>query len=264
MIEKIEKKELSKYRQLFCEIFSEEPSFAKMMFAEKLDTVCTLRENGEPVSFLYPIPFSAKVNDKLYRAMYIYGVGTVKEARGKGYMKEVFRRMEAYYGNSVDFYYLVPASPSLFSLYETIGYKTAFYLDKRMLFPEKNPQLQYEVKEMPEAFHTDYLAYATTLSTVILRKEEDNRLILKECKYFRINQSGFLLAHDSDTAMVRESFVKQEADLDCFCDFLARKGYQKAIFTHNGNKTPYAMVKSVNPSLWVSDFYGGYTNLNFD
>ena len=252
------------YEQLFCRIFSEDPVFCERIFQKKLRQVFDVREGTEIVSFLYAIPFFAKVNNQLCRAIYVYGVGTVPEARGKGYMKETFRKMEEYYGDSIDFYYLVPASESLFSLYETIGYRTGFYLKKEMLFPEKNPCLSYEIKESAETFHQDYLSYVEGFDTAILRSAEDNAFLLEDGHYHKIGDSGFFWIKEGDTAHIREAFLKDSVHLECFLDFLAQKGMQKAILTTPKKQTPYAMVKPVNPALSDADFSNGYTNLNFD
>lgn len=261
----IAREDRAEYQRLFCEIFSEDPSFAERMFQTKLDTVFSYRENGEILSFLYAIPFHAVVKGVPRKAIYVYGVGTVPHARKKGYMKQVFSQMEAYYGQSVDFYYLVPASPSLFGLYETIGYQTAFYLDKKMVFPKTDTAFDATpVQEMPEQFHADYLAFVTQFSTAVIRSETDNQLILEDARYFRVGESGFLLAVDRGTAMVREVYLKQAKDFDVFCNYLAKQGFDKAIVSFPGGDIPYAMVKPVHPGICIADFEGAYTNLNFD
>lgn len=260
----IPKEELSTYKELFREIFSEDPSFCDRIFSAKLDCVFDVREQGEIVSFLYAIPFFAKAENMPCRAVYVYGVGTVPHARGKGYMKEVFQKMEAHFGNSVDFYYLVPAEPSLFSLYEKIGYQAGFSLTNTMLFPEKKEHLSYEIKETPEEFHNDYLSYIAQIPTAVIRSEEDNAFALSDGHYHKIGQSGFFWVTHRDTVKIREAYVKTPKDLECFLDFLAQKGFEKAILTQPGTHTPYAMVKVVNPNLKNVDFSKGYTNLNFD
>lgn len=260
----IPKNELPTYQQLFMEVFSEDPLFCERIFAHRLDTVFDKRENGKIVSFLYAIPFLAKVEGRICRAMYVYGVGTVKDARGKGYMKEVFQKMEACFGDRVDFYYLVPASESLFSLYETIGYKKGFYLKKELLFPERNPDLTYEIREAPLEYHTDYLSYLEQFDTAVFRTERDNRFYLSEGTYLKIGESGFFLFKDGDTALVREMFLQNDIDLRCFLDYLSQKGFSKMIVTTPEKKTPYAMVKPIAAFLQDVDFSKGYTNLNFD
>ena len=225
------------------------------------------RVNQKIQSFLFAIPFTARVLGKEYKAVYVYGVATLPEARGKGYMREIFTKMEDFFGKEIDFYYLVPASENLFSMYEKLGYETAFYLKKEMHFPERNPALSYEIKESPKTFHTDYLNWAKSFDTVILRREEDSSFYLSQGKYYRIDDSGFYVEFsDSDpkTAHIRESYFAKEDTTACLLDFLAKKGFEKAIFTTPEPKTPYAMVKIKNTLLRIEDFRNGYTNLNFD
>lgn len=260
-------KQKEQYQALFQQIFKEDAAFCDKIFSHRLDLVFDKREDGKIASFLFAIPFSARLSGQEYSAVYVYGVGTVPEARGKGYMKEVFLKMEGFFGKEIDFYYLVPASESLFLMYEKLGYETAFYLKKEMHFPEKNPALSYEIKEDSKDFHADYVTWTDSFDSVILRTESDSAFYLTQGKYYKIKESGFYVeVSDSDrqTAHIRESYFENEHTKACLLDFLANKGFTKAIFTTPEPKTPYAMVKIVNPSLTVADFQNGYTNLNFD
>ena len=91
-----------RYQALFQQIFQEDTAFCDKIFSHKLDLVFDKKEDGKIASFLFAIPFSAKVKGKEYRAVYVYGVGTVPEARGKGYMKEVFFKMEEFFGKGTE------------------------------------------------------------------------------------------------------------------------------------------------------------------
>ena len=260
----IPKEALPRYQQLFCRIFAEDAAFCSRIFSHRLEQVFDIQKQGEILSFLYPIPFEAKVRNKPYRAMYVYGVGTVEHARGRGYMKEVFHKMEDYYKNDVDFYYLVPANEALFSLYETIGYKTGFYLKKELLFPKKDNCLTYEIKEANEEFHSDYLRWISSFDTAVIRTEKDSRFYLESGTYSKIAQSGFFWESDHTAVYLREAYFPNRNTLACFLDFLAKKGYEKVIVTKPEKKTPYAMIKPIHPDLIQADFSSGYTNLNFD
>lgn len=262
-----EKKDVLAYKPLFQQIFSEDLQFCDRIFSHRLNLVFDKRDGDEIASFLFAIPFTARFFDKEYSSVYVYGVGTVPEFRGKGYMKDIFIKMEEFFGKEIDFYYLVPASENLFPMYEKLGYQTAFYLKKEMLFSEKNPSLEYEIYEAPEAFHTDYISWTNSFDTVILRQEDDSAFYLSQGKYYKIKNSGFYVeSSDSDrqTAHIREAYFATEHTKACLLDFLAKQGYSKAIFTTSEPKTPYAMVKIVNSSLKMADFQNGYTNLNFD
>lgn len=260
-------REIHQYKALFQGIFKEDSAFCDRIFSHRLDTVFDKREGDNIASFLFAIPFTARFLDREYTSVYVYGVGTVPEFRGKGYMKEVFLKMEDFFGNDIDFYYLVPANETLFPMYEKLGYQTAFYLKKEMYFPKKNDALEYEIKEAPQEFHTDYVKWIDSFDTVILRTEADSSFYLSQGKYYKIKHSGFYVeSSDSDptTAHVRESYFGTEHTKACLLDFLAKQGFLKAIFTSPEQKTPYAMVKIVNPLLKMADFKNGYTNLNFD
>ena len=131
------KKDLQLYQPLFQKIFSEDSAFCDRIFSHRLDLVFDKREDGKIQSFLFAIPFTARVFQKEHKAVYVYGVATLPEARGKGYMKEVFKKMEDFFEKEIDFYYLVPANETLFSMYEKTGVSDCILSEKGNAVPRK-------------------------------------------------------------------------------------------------------------------------------
>ena len=71
------------------------------------------------------------LKNKRYSAIYIYGVCTHPEYRGKGLMKTAFKHLdELAILKNIDYLFLVPATEGLFDMYEKLGYKTGFTHEK--------------------------------------------------------------------------------------------------------------------------------------
>lgn len=89
-------------------------------------------ENGRLVSSLLGVPYrffdcgvetSCGSHDGYLKGMYLCGLATVPDMRGKGLMKELMRRFEERAaGNDYDFSFLIPADEGLRNYYSRMGY----------------------------------------------------------------------------------------------------------------------------------------------
>lgn len=244
---------------LFCEIFSESSSFADLIFSEKLifSHCFAIFESEKIVSFLYAIEKKFKVKSHIQNCIYIYGVGTVKTARNKGYMRSLLNEVYNYFmDKNTSFLYLVPAESSLFKMYEKFGFKTEFYLEREKVTLKKSAEIDIKAGD----YTSDLTDFQNNFENVILLNESDIQITLGYTKYFKVNESGFLCEFRDKTAYIRESFIKSSEDLDKFLMYLGQN-FNEAIITTSGTFTPYAMIKPYNNfSLTGSR----YTNMNFD
>lgn len=245
-------------KELFLEVFSENSSFVELIFSDILfDSDCfAIKENNRIASFLYAIKKDVKIENEIKNCIYIYGVGTHKDYRKKGYMRMLLDEAYEYYKDkNIEFLYLVPANESLFNMYEKLGYKTSFYLQKKTV--ELNNPCDALVSEGD--YYKDYKEFSKKADNIILMSENDIETTLKYTTYCKINKSGFLWEKGRDTAYIRECFLDNENDLKSFLKYLA-KDYKTAIITQKG-KAPYAMLK---PYRNFSFKKTCYTNMNFD
>jgi ribosomal protein S18 acetylase RimI-like enzyme len=259
---------------MFIEIFSEDPKFVDMMFKYKFtnENIFTLRENDIIVSMAYVMYFDCKIGEIRGKCAYIYGVATDEKYRGRGFMSKIFDEIEISVKknckDTVLFLYLVPASENLFLMYEKLGFQTGFYLEKQVI-----DLIDCNSANLTSGnFHADYLKYIEKIPNVIIRSSLDNRLILRECKYKKVNESGFLYYINNAQLIIRETFIYNEKDFDIFLGNMKsmkkNKNLKKAeVFLPSQNKKgkPYAMVKIMSDKISYADFQNyGYTNLNFD
>ncbi len=87
---------------------------------------------GTLVSMMFLIPAELYVQNQIAPCRYVYAVATAKTARNNGLM----RRLHAFAADQAKeegatALLLVPAERSLFSLYQTLGYRTRFFLGER-------------------------------------------------------------------------------------------------------------------------------------
>jgi len=256
------KNDLPALKKLFIDVFSEETQFVDMMFQHKLsiDNTFVIRKDKKIVSMAYTMYFDCKIGDIFGKCVYIYGVGTDANYRGMGYMSEIMNDIYTYYKEKeILFLYLVPADSELFKMYEKFGYKTAFYLDKKEI-PVSSAEF---ISTQHGNFHSDYLKYISQFQNVIIRSEADNLLILNECEYIKINESGFLYYTNNKKTYLREAYIYNEKDFLEFVDSLSVDVIE--FTTPEEAKTPYAMINIISDKIKYSDFdKKSYTNLNFD
>lgn len=130
---------------------------------------------GVPYMFLNP---SADNYDRTVRGLYLCGLATDPEHRGRGIMtdlmNEINNRAEK---DGFAFTFLIPASESLFRYYKIHGYRTFSFRGERMLNPE------------PEGD-----TYDDTISLTPL-KEEDEKEAAEFCSLIEREKPGPHLIH---------------------------------------------------------------------
>ncbi len=255
----------SKLKFLFKTIFKVTDKFCDMIFEKKLSKSDIFAQicDDELVAFSYAMEFLVKIKKEIKKCIYIYGVGVAEEYRGRGLSKKILNEIYEYYKDkNVSFLYLVPENEGLFKMYEKLGYKTEFYLNKTAFDLIEIKSAPYEIEN--GSFITDMEEYTLKrnhFEPVILRKKEDVEAIMSYTIYKKISESGFLYEADGNTALVRESFIYNEKDFYSFLSYLKDCGYEKAVVTnYPNNKIPYAMVRAYEEI----DFINRYTNMNFD
>lgn len=85
----------------------------------------------KPVSMLTMIPSSVWIQGKRKNIFYIYAVATSKAYRKKGYAAGLLSYAYELAQKTNAALMLVPASKELFSYYEKLGFRTAFWMEKR-------------------------------------------------------------------------------------------------------------------------------------
>ncbi len=140
--------------------FNEPKEIVTYFFENKFKTdncfVCL--ENDKPVSVVNILDQKLMLKNKLYKVGYIYGVCTLPEFRGKGYMKKLLNYAESCIASKgYDCSFLVPESRYLERFYENIGYRNFF--KTKSVFLSKNEMIKLSEKESKETLNGKFLSY---------------------------------------------------------------------------------------------------------
>lgn len=123
-VEILKGKEIQKTRALYEEVFQDSKEYTDY-FYEKVQRngVCFAAEdNNEIISELFLIPKHLICDNKIIKALYVYGVATKTQYRGQGCMDKLIKEA-LYYAKRgiIELLYLIPVSPAL---YERYGFRT--------------------------------------------------------------------------------------------------------------------------------------------
>ncbi len=185
-------------KRLWASAFKDEEEVIDSFFEntqENTNTICAFCE-GQPVSMLFAVESEILCRGKHHSAYYVYAVCTHPDHRGKCLMKKTMSFLEAVARDrGVSYLYLVPAEESLFPLYGTLGYQTAFSYDEVVV---KAPQIPIE---SAFSFGVDYDFYRG-----LCLKENDTPTVIW-------GEKGF------------KSFVTQNPTADAFAITVEGNGY---------------------------------------
>jgi predicted acetyltransferase len=128
----------------------------------KNDETLICLENGQPVAALQMIPYSLKIDTKIYPAGYISGAMTHPDFQKRGYMGQLlnisFEKMKE---KGFDYTFLIPQEEWLFGFYGRFGYQE---------FVSPAPKDFKDLKNHKSfAEHDQFLA---TLPNAVLKSEE--------------------------------------------------------------------------------------------
>ena len=143
-----------KLKKLWALCFDDEAKVIDNFFSKTVtpENVVATFEGGGAVNAMYLLDSEIKTEKEKYNALYIYAVCTDPAYRGKGLMKKAFAFLENLVcERNTDYLFLVPASDSLFKMYENLGFKTGFTYNEEVLYKtdavlsdNKNTVLTYE------------------------------------------------------------------------------------------------------------------------
>lgn len=90
-----------------------------------------IEENGKLISMLYMFDCAILTDGKSLPVYYVYAVVTDPEYRGKGYMRKLMdKAKENAKEEGKEALIIKPSNEGLYSFYEKLGFKTAFYFNE--------------------------------------------------------------------------------------------------------------------------------------
>ena len=254
------KDDITAIKELWYTTFDDDKAFSDYFFEYIFDIKYTLLyiENNSLVSMLQALPYkiatnsfnkitdsSAEFNNaNSIDVTYIYGAATNKAHRGKGLMKALINKSFELDSNNGRFAsILIPAEPSLFNYYKTLGYDASFYINKDTYTPTNS------------IFSSDVIL-ATTDSISILESIYTGSIIRDKTYWLKQIQmtktlgskiyilSNRAYAFVADSCNIQELMYKDaEAKNILLSHISADLNTSKINIIEKGNTTPFGMIK---------------------
>ncbi|MDE5773976.1 MAG: GNAT family N-acetyltransferase [Muribaculaceae bacterium] len=121
--------------ELWKDIFHDSDSYISLIINKKLDlSLCEWCYNdvGEMTSMIIGIPYIFWGHDSHFRGLYLCGVSTREEYRGKGEIQRLMHSVEARASDAgFDFTFLIPANENLRHFYAKKGYDNMSHFCKK-------------------------------------------------------------------------------------------------------------------------------------
>ncbi len=256
-------------KELYKNIFSDTDYSCDLFFSYMAtpENTFIIRKNDIIVSMAFGVIKKFFVQGEIKNAIYICGVGTVPNERGNGYSKIILDYMINFYKeHDIHFFYLVPATLSLFEMYKKYGFSTKFYLNRQQ-YNITNENIIEPISFDMHNILENYKNQKNKFSVFQIRTELDFKFLLNEFSpkggCLNYGELGYLFYYiEDDTAYIRETTI---ADKSIFEGYMRSKfDVNKMVITdaYKGNcyDVPYAMTYG----LGNYEKYDCFANLNFD
>ena len=227
--------------------------------------VCVAREGKKICAMCCILPVSL-VDDcgETYQAAYLYALGTAPAMRKRGlgsslleYANKSLRR------EGIPFSLLVPSEPSLFTFYEKLGYRTAFY-QKEDTIPAGERQAQVTPMNADSysnlrqlMLYGSFVSYSTELLNYQMQLGKGSKAGL-----FRIELDHCLCCAAAekrgDTLLIKELLPSEPEAAAALAHQL---GCQQAVMRSEGTDHPFGMIKALGE---VPPPENAYLGLAFD
>lgn len=145
MIQFASKNMISDLKSIWKVCFGDKDSYIDFYFEHRFEKnhILVWKEEDRIVSMIHLFPTQLVSKEKFIEIMYVYGVATMPQWRGKGLAKKLLNYAKEYFSVPL---LLVPASHSLFQYYAKLGYQTSFWLKEVSIErKEWNPNIFSEI-----------------------------------------------------------------------------------------------------------------------
>lgn len=265
MIEYGKQTDISDIKKIWQDIFPDGGSgfnhyYFKNVFVP--ENCLLLKENNNIISMLCEMPYYIK---GIGKAAYIYGVATVPQYRGMGFMNKLMKT--SYEGLSAKNIpsFLIPENKSLFDYYAKKGYHTAFYISKKQYILKEDEA----VSPMEVDIEDINNIYEQNLENVPhpIRDEKYWQIQQDMCRstgdkllYFK--NTGYCFVCMDNKPFIQEIFCKNKNDINKLCAYVCRMlntdNIDYITFDCNDKDIiPFGMIKGSECTL-------GYINMMYN
>lgn len=132
--------EFSKAVELYKRVFCDSDSFIRTI----MDTVIVATvdvENGEVVSCVFAREKQIRIDEKVVKIPFLFGIATNENYRGQNRASKIIEEMLSYLETIYDFVLLCPANSGLYSFYYRFGFEKLCFFD----YKQKTISNGYEI-----------------------------------------------------------------------------------------------------------------------
>ncbi|MDR2765619.1 MAG: GNAT family N-acetyltransferase [Tannerella sp.] len=260
--------------------FDDSDDFVQLYFNRvyREENVLALCENGRVISALQMRPCEMSYCGTVIPAAYVCDVCTLPSERGKGWMSRLMHQaLEVMRERGYAITTLIPATESLFGLYERFGYAKAFDHSIEMHFientpPDPSPCRIVSGRQLPpETLYAYYNLKQQEHPCTVLHSAEGWEILLQDCRMaggeawlvlWHDLPVGMALAIPDDGMMYVKEIICENADIRYFLvqHIMNQSGNTMALVHCPpvlSNARPYGMARVLDPAR-MTDLYLSY------
>jgi len=175
--------DIEEIKSLWKEAFGDSDEYLDFYFTQRFnpENARVIYENGRVVSMAHVYPYDIKTGGDIAKGVYILGVATRVEHRGRGLATKLLNEIiEEQAASGVDMVFLIPANTPLFDFYGIMGFEDFFYAYEETVNDIADGNL-YEITEPPfdDIYHF-YDNFYRSLTSAALKTREDFRFAVDE------------------------------------------------------------------------------------
>lgn len=225
--------------------------FAKEFIENFFNTnCCYIEEDGKLISMLYMFDCEFSLFGEKQPVSYVYAVVTHNEYRGKGYMRRLMEKAKIK-AKDKSALIIKPSNDELYSFYEKLGFKTAFY---------------YSEKGYEKGVTVDTRIVFTDAEGYSAKREELLKTIPHICwdemlEYIGLGGRFFIgedfcgLAEITDDKVFLREFIGDKCGVDALLNSLSR---DKATVRTSTPETPFGMICALKNNISFEKMYMGF------
>ncbi len=256
--------EYGSLKALWLKCFDDAPSVVDRFFENVVtpENTVAVFEGETAVSVLYMVENTIKNNGVNYKAFYIYAVCTDPDFRGRGLMKKCFDFLfEISKERGVHYLFLVPASESLFKMYEKLGFKNGFCYSKRKVCSK---DFVSDSKPYEKLTFEDYINIRNSFSKEInlaTLGENGFKAFLspksETVKAIKIGNGYAVYENESGSVIVHEIFGDEESILQTIFNLTMADFLDVRAIPTKGNTEPFGMYLALNDAPQIENAFFG-------
>lgn len=240
-----DKNDIPALKKLWQDIFKDEKSYIELFFnvKHKPENTFVIKENSEIASMLFAEVNTIVAEGKEYKGAYLCGIATKEDKRGRGYAgKLIDYAISAL--DSIDVFYLIPASKELFGYYDKFGFKPFTFFDKTEIKKDKTDKIGDYITDF--SFEKLNSLYEKSTDGLYVKRTYDDFKAIYDCyRKFMIFDDGYIVYYIADKELnITEYTLSFEKANNIGAYLINEHSLKRGFILKRYGKTPFTMYKS--------------------